>query len=333
LATLEEIAKKTGLSVSTVSRVVNNQYGVNKTTRAKVTKALETYKYIPHMMARGLKTGRTYTVGVIIPDVRETFFANVLCGIDEILSEAQYNMLLCISGEDPYREAIYLSYFSQNRVDGVIIAPVSPNDTQIYADFVISQNIVFIDNLPQINPINAVITDNAMASEIAVSYLYGLGHRKIATIAGKQTETTGISRLSGYKSALNRFGESVDERMIHVGDFKEKSGYTCMKQLLQDVPDLTAVYVASSQMTYGAIKAIMDAGKRIPADISVLGFDVHDPTSLITPGITTIIQQEINMGKIASRMLLALMEHTEEPVYQKIMLPSELLVRQSCSHI
>ena len=210
-----------------------------------------------------------------------------------------------------------------------------PIHTHINKNYINNKSIVFFNNLPNNSAmVNAVTTDNVMASDTAVSYLHSLGHRKIAMIASKQTKTAGFDRLYGYKSAMARLGLNVENRLIQVGDdYKEKSGYECMARLLRDAPDLTAVYVASSQMTYGALKAIKSAGKSIPADVSVLGFDIHDRNDLITPGITTIIQQEANIGTIACRLLLESINSPDEPVYQKIMLPSDLIIKQSCKPI
>jgi len=243
-------------------------------------------------------------------------------------------MLLGMSDDDPDREASFVNLFTQNRVDGMIIATVSVTDTPINEDYINKKNIVFFNNLPNNSTmINAVTTDNATASVNAISYLHSLGHRKIAMIAGKQNKTAGYDRLVGYTNEMNRLGLTENKHLIQIGDYGEKSGYACMTQLLRDEPDLTAVYVANSQMTYGAIKAILNAGKSIPADISVVGFDVHDPSGLITPGITTIIQQEANIGTIACKLLLESINNPDEPVYQKIMLPSDLVIKQSCRSI
>ena len=334
LATLVEIAQKLNMSASTVSRVANEKGNVKEATRLKVLKALEAYGYAPDMTARGLKTGRTHTVGVIVPDISEPFFSSLLCGMEEAISKAQYKLLLCISNEDARKEIAYLKYFAQNRIEGVILATVSPKNNPVHLEFIKNQNIIFIDNLPNMHfPFSAVITDNALASKMAVTYLHSLGHRKIGTIAGKQAETTGNDRLIGYQQTMMSLGLAAEGAMIQIGDFKESSGYMCMTQLLRDVPGLTAVYVASSQMTYGAVKALTAAGKKIPDDISVVGFDVHDPTGLISPGITTLIQQENKMGRISSRLLLDAIEQKDGYTHQKILLPPELVIKQSCRPI
>ena len=334
MATLREIANELSLSVSTVSRVVNNKGYIKESTRERVMEAVSRRNYIPDNAARSLKTGQTRTIGVIIPDVTEVFFTNVLGAVEKELSNAGYNMLLCISGEDNGKEASYVNYFSHNHSDGIILATVSENSEPIQQALEGGTSIVFIDNLPNVGAAyDSVISDNIGASEAAASYLHGLGHRRIAAIAGKQTETTGIDRLLGFKRALAKLAAPADESLIRVGDFKEKSGYDAMRDLLEKAPGFTAVYAASAKMTYGAVKAITDLGMKIPDDVSVVGFDVHDPTGLVRPGITTVCQQEGSIGKIACQLLLDGINSPKSHVCRKVLLQPELVVRGSCRNI
>jgi len=334
VATLQEIAKELGLSVSTISRAVNKKGPVKESTYKQVMDAVARYNYIPDNTARSLKTGKTKTIGVIIPDVTEIFFTNVLSGIEEELSKSGYNMLLCLSGEDKNKEASYLNYFSQNHADGIILATVAEDSAPLLNALDSGKGIVCIDNLPNTDAaFDSVINDNIYASELAVNYLVKLGHKKIAVILGKQTETTGADRLFGYRKAMMRLNIDADEKLIKIGDFKEKSGYDAMREILSKNPDVTAVYAASSKMTYGAIKAIVGSGKSIPDDISVVGFDVHDLTGLLRPGITTVRQQEDGIGRIACELLIDNINNQEKHIYRKILLQPELIIRESCSYI
>lgn len=329
--TLKDVAEKLNISVSTVSRVVNNKSYVNPKTREKVLKALEELNYSPNQVARSLKNKSTNTVGIVIPDISEDFFSYVIKGIDHVLVENGYSIILCDTGEKAEREELYLNLLIEKQVDGLILATVSKNHTLIQNIMNRGTPVIFIDNLPKLKSgYDSVIIDNAKASYMAVEHLIELGHRNIGIIAGKQDETTGYERLAGYKKALQENNFNIDENLIAIGDFKEKSGYDNMKMLLEKNSSMSAVYVTSSKMTYGAIKAIKEKGLRIPEDIALIGFDVHDPSGLITPSITTILQPEENIGKSAAELILKKLKEKEQEYHQKIVHEPQILIRDSC---
>ena len=335
MATLQELAKDLGLSASTISRVVNNKGFVKESTRELVMEAIKRNNYIPDNAARSLKTGRTRTIGVIIPDVTEIFFTNVLSGVEEELAKYGYKMLLCVSSVDKDKEEAYLSYLTQNHVDGIIMSTISVDSAKLKETLESFNRIVCIDNLPNtILTYDSVISDNIYAGETITKYLFGLGHRKIAVIAGKQTQTTGVDRLIGIKKAMLQLGQELNENSVRYGDFMEKSGYDAVRDILEKSPDTTAVQIASSKMTYGAVKAILGSGRRIPDDISVVGFDIHDPSGgLQKPGITTMIQKDVEIGKLACQLLLDAIENPDKHVCRKILLQPELVIRDSCREI
>ena len=301
----------------------------------QVMDAIERFNYIPNNLARSLKTKHTKTIGVIIPDVTEIYFTNILRGIEDELSRVGFNFLLCITEEDVRKETTYLNYFSQNHTDGIILATVA-EDSKLLQDIIgKGKPIVCIDNLPNISiPYDAVINDNIQSVEIAINYLYKLNHRKIAFITGKQTETTGVERLMGFRKAMVQLGAAINEDIIYIGDFTDQSGYNAMNDLLGKNSGVTAVCIASAKMTYGAIRAVIESGKYIPGEISIVGFDVHDLTGgLLHPGITSIIQQENNIGKIACQLLIDKINNPEEHMCRKVLLQSQLVVKESCKTI
>jgi len=331
--TLKDVAEKLNISVSTVSRVVNNKSYVRPETREKVKKALEEMNYSPNLVARSLKNKSTKTIGIIIPDISEVFFTYLIKGVDDILSRNGYTIILCDTGENPKKEELYLNLLMEKQIDGVILATVNVNRESKALDRLFNNNIpvIFVDNLPNIKRnYDSVIIDNSKASYIAVEHLISLGHRRIGVITGKLEETTGYERLMGYRKALMVNGIKIDENLIKIGDFKEQSGYENMKSLLEVEDKITAVYVASSKMTYGAVKAIRDAGLRIPEDIAVVGFDIHDNSGLISPAITTILQHEESIGKVSAELLLKRLQDEGEKLYQKIVLEPSLEIRESC---
>ena len=320
--TLKEIALELNTSVSTVSRVVNNKDNVNEGTRARILKALKSLDYKPNQIARSLKNNSTSVIGIIIPDIRERFFCEIIRGVDTIVSEHGYSILLVDSNENAKKEEQYLDLLFQQRVDALIIATVTSGRKVLpYLEHHIP--VVFIDNLPKIDaPYDAILLDNVQASKMAMSLLIGKGHKRIGIIAGTQSETTGFDRLLGYRLALSEANIEIDEQLITYGNNKEETGYQCMEKLIlqsQNVP-VEAVFSTAEGMTYGAIKAMRDHHVRFPDDIAIMGFDVHDKSGLITPGITTVRQPEHLNGKLTAELLLRRLEnlHKEQETREKI---------------
>ncbi len=331
---LKDVAQKLNISVSTVSRVVNGKVYVKPETREMVMKALDELNYTPNQVARSLKNKATKTIGIVVPDISEDFFAYVIKGIDNVLSRNGYTIILCDTGESAQKEELYINLLSEKQIDGVILATVCKEHQTLYKLIAKELPIIFIDNLPHLKTnYDSVIIDNSRASYMAVEHLINLGHKTVGAIIGKMDETTGYERLSGYKKALEDNHLPVNENLIKIGDFKEKSGYEGMKSLLEMNKDISAVYVASSKMTYGAIKAIKEKGLQIPKDISLVGFDIHDVSGLITPSITTVLQPEERIGKVAGELMLKRLQDSDERYSQKIVLEPEILIRDSCGYM
>ncbi|MDF2685009.1 MAG: LacI family transcriptional regulator [Clostridia bacterium] len=334
MSNIKDIAKKVNVSISTVSRVINNKSYVKDEVRDKVLAAAEELNYTQNQLARGLKNKESKTIGLIIPDISDEFFTEVIKGIDKTLTDYGYSAILCITNENPERENMYLDILMKNQVDGIILATVN-KESAILNNLINKEfPLIFIDNLPKTNKnINSVILDNSKASYLAIEYLIKQGHIKIAGIMGKQDETTGFERYTGFKKAFYDYKVELDKTIVEFGDFKEASGYAAMTSLLAKHPDITAVYCASSQMTYGAIKGIKAFGKTIPKDISVIGFDIHDKFNLLNPAITTIKQPEEQIGIMSVEFLLNSLKKSSKNFFHKIVLDPELLILDSCRKI
>jgi DNA-binding LacI/PurR family transcriptional regulator len=336
-STLKDIARELGVSVSTISRVVNNKTYVNPKTRKIVLEGLKKFNYMPNQVARSLKKQSTGTVGIVVPDISENFFAQIIKGIDEVLRRKDISIILADSNESSQKEANYLKLLYQNRIDALILATVSKNHETL--NMYSSNNIpvIFIDNIPDIDhDIDCVIINNKKASMLAVNHLIENNHRNIAIIVGSPDETTGYERLDGYRRAMEQHKIPVDEHLIQHGNYKEDSGYTCMKILLENRMEhpFTGLYVGSEMMTYGAIKAIKEYGLLIPDDIALVGFDVHDKSGLITPGITSVRQPETYIGKTVADLVVNRLKEKKNntrlnQVYQHIVLEPFLEIRKS----
>ena len=338
MKTLKDIATELDLSVSTVSRVVNNKSVVNNKTREKVMEALAKTNYVPNQVARSLKKSATKTIGVIVPDMCEIFFGQIIRGIDSAVSKKGYSILLADTNESKQKEERYLDILFQQRVDALVLATVDMSGTKVMNYIENGVPVVFIDNLPALNvPYDAVLIDNVMAGKMAVNHFLSMGHKRIAAIVGIVAETTGSGRLEGYRRALHEAGVPVDEDLIAYGNYKEDAGIACMETLLEnyEAHPFSAVCVMSEKMTIGAIKTIRKFGYRIPEDIALVGFDMHDDTGLIVPSITTLRQPEKQIGELTGEMLIKRLEERkngETSAKQKMFLMPYLEVHHSCGN-
>ena len=303
---LKYIAKKLGISASTVSRAINGKPGVKPATREMILQAAADCNYTPNEVARSLQKSSTNTIAVVLPDISETFFGTIVKEIDKMVAEEGYMIILADTHERPEQEQKYVDMLSERRIDALVLATVCMDGHTIKRFLQSSRPVICIDNIPQTDQVDSITIDNAQASRIAVEYLMENGHTRIAGIFGSQEETTGYERYNGYVNALRSHDLPVDEALAAYGDYKSASGYDCMMKLLEQQEDhpFTAVYITSEKMTYGAMAAIYDAGLKIPDDISLIGFDIHDPGDHRIRRIDSVRQPEAEIGKKTGELLL-----------------------------
>lgn len=312
-STLKNIASELGISVSTASRALNGKSVVKEETRAKVIEAAKRYAYTPNEVARSLQKSSTETIAVVLPDISETFFGTIVKEIERTVSGSGYMVILSDTHEMAEKEKQYLDMLYKRRVDALVLATVDLSGESV-KDFLCSGTpVVFIDNIPELCDINAITIDNRAASVLAVDYLVKHGHESIAAIFGSEKETTGAARLAGYCDALEKCGIGVNQSLIAFGDYKQESGYFAMKALLENRENtpFSAVYVTSEKMTYGALRAIRDAGLSVPEDLSVVGFDIHNLSDDRRQKITTVRQPEEDIGKKVGELILRRLEQAD----------------------
>lgn len=339
-STLKDVADKLGISVSTVSRAVHNKEYVKEETRELVLQALKEYNYIPNEIARSLKAQSSMTIGVVIPDICEVFFGEIIKGIDSILAPCGYTIIVADTNESKTNEKKYLEMLYQKRIDALVLATVDLSGESVKQFLTSGIPVVFIDNIPKLSQIDTITIDNRLASNIAVKALSEAGHKQIATIIGSTEETTGHERMQGYEEGLELWGIPYYQELVRFGNYKEKDGFACMESLLNQRKEhpFTSVYVTSEMMTFGAIKAIRSHGLRIPEDISLIGFDIHDKAGLVSPSIATIRQPEMLIGKRSGEMLLRRLragkeEAEERLTAEKVLLQPSLTIGQSITEI
>lgn len=329
----KEIAKLAGVSSATISRVTNNDPGVSVETAERVRKVIAKYGYVQNAIARSLKTANTKTIGFLIPDISNPFFPAVLSGIEALCVKNGYNLILQNTSENSVREMIALETLLKHRVDGLIAIIVDGDGDQLKRFPAMGIPVVLIDRLIRFGEYDSVTIDNIGGITQGVNYLARLGHTRIAIIHGlTKYSPCGEERLSGYLSAMNNAGLPINKEYIMDGNSTEEGGYLCAKELIQLNTPPTAIFAVNNFMTMGAYKALADLRVKIPKEVSLLGFDDFSLAAYLSPPITLIDRPTAEMGRIAMEMLLERLTQKENIPARKIILPTQLSIRGSCTH-
>lgn len=332
--TLEDVARLAGVSRSTVSRVINDHPNVRSEVRERVWQVIREIGYQPHAAARSLVTNRTQIIGVIIPEAVTTVFTDpyfplLLRGATEACNAHQYQLMLSLFTAHADQQEMYQRILRSGYLDGVIVASTSLNDPLIPNLLHDGIPFVSVGRYPD-ERVHYVDVDNIGGARMAVEHLIRLGHRRIATITGPLDMIAGQDRLTGYRQALEARGIPLEEELIVEGEFTESSGMAGMQRLLPASP--SAVFVASDMMAIGALKALRQADRQIPQDIALVSFDDIPIASAIEPALTTVRQPIERLGSMAVEVLLSVLEASseEEAPAHRIVLPTELVIRDSC---
>jgi len=323
------VARRAGVSIATVSHVINNTRHVSEELRSRVLAAIAELNYQPSGVARSLRRKQTRTIGMVIPDNCNPFFAEVARGIEDASFDQGYNVILCNSDGDVEKELDYLELLTRKRVDGLVL--VSAGASQATVDMLAAQQgaVVIVDREISGLMADLVMTDNRQGGYQATSYLLGLGHRRIACIAGPSPLTPSADRVAGYGKALCEAGVPLDKGLVLTGDFQSRSGHAAMQTLLKLAERPTAVFTCNDMMAMGAICAIQQAGLRVPDDVSVVGFDDITLASFTCPPLTTVAQAKHEMGVLAFELLSQRMQDGELAPRREL-LETELVIRGSC---
>ena len=323
--TLKDLADHLGLSVSTVSRALNNKGRMNEKTRAQIIKAAQELQYIPNASARSLKTNSNPIVGVLLPDVSNIFYTKLLQVIDLELNEAGYGMLFCNTDDNLEKEKQYIEMLFSQNVVGTIFAPTSANPVYAQEDFF--KNVIYIDNMPSLTQTDYsfVGIDNIRAGYELTSMLFETGHKNIVAVTGTVQETTAIHRMEGFCRKMKEQGVDPSNR-IFSGPYTINAGYDTVMQMLNLPAFPDAIFVHNNVQVYGIIHALLALGKRIPEDISIVSFDFMDDTKLIQPQITSVLQPVKQLAAEAVRLVIN-PERTRR--YQNIILNHSIYMGES----
>lgn len=312
-ATIKDVARKSGTSISSVSRFLNGN-PIREGNRLKIEKAIKELSYEINLTAKGLKTSKSMTVGVVIPYFTRIYDMSIVKGINNVITQNSYYSFIMDTDNNPEKEIQVLDFLYNKKVDGLIIFP-STLDSDIYSRF--EENdipIVFIDQKIDSIKSSSVIADNINAVYQAVEHLIKNGHKNISIICGPKDLFTAKERLIGYERAMEDYGLPVNNDYIKYGDYSMTKGYEKMLELIDTKDRPTSVIVTNYDMTKGAILAFNERNISIPEDLSIIGFDDYDLTQLYKPKLTMIMQPMLEMGEKSAHILLNLMKGNEEYV-------------------
>ena len=326
---IKDVAKEAGVSIATVSRVLNDIDVVNEDTKKKVVEAIKKLSYRPNIVARSLKTQRTKTIGILLPDISNQFYPEIVRGAEDVSNIYDYNIILCNSDLDIEKEKEYLRVLSEKMVDGVIYMSSSLNEEILELINELNLKTILVETKDKDGLLPSVTIDNVKGSYDSTKFLIEKGIKDIAFIGVKKDNLNAWGdRYVGYENAIKEAGIEIDPDLVYLNSIKVKSGYEGIQKFVNQNKKFNGVVCASDDVAMGAINALRDNGLRIPEDVSVIGFNDNFAASIFYPKITTISQPTYDMGSVAMRMLIKLLnkKELEEPHY---VLEHELIERES----
>ena len=331
--TLTDIAKALNISASTVSRALKDHPAIKKETKRAVVKLAKKLKYQPNLLALGLLQKKTYSIGVIVPEITSHFFSTAITGIRDVLSPAGYNITICLSNESFDEEVAITEKMAKTQIDGVLVSPAS--STKKYKHFKALQKngiplVVFDRDCPGLE-VDKVLVDDYDGAFQAVEYLIKSGCKNIAHLSGPTNLSTTKHRLQGYLDALEKYGFPIKvENIIHVTGFTHEDGLKPTQNLLQSKNRPDAIFAMNDCIAISAMHVAKKMGLQIPEDVSIIGFDDEPHSSYFTPALSTIWQPVYSMGMLSARILLSKLQDGEyNPNLRREVFKPELVIRTS----
>lgn len=329
-STIRDVALRAGVSTATVSRVLSGASPSTPATIAAVRAAVEALRYRPSGVARSLKLRSTHTLGLIVTDVQNPYFPELVRAIEDAARERGETVLLCNAAEDPEREAGYLDVLVERRVDGIIVA--ASDLSERHADWLTNAPIpvVIVNSEPMVRGVPTIMSDNRAGGRIVAEHLLGLGHRRLGVIAGPERQSASRPRLEGVLEAIAEAAGPIEQPAIVVGDGHVDGGESAARVLLQESPAVTAIVCFNDLTAIGTLRALRAIGRRVPGDVSVVGFDDIAAAAWVDPPLTTVGQQKSAMGRWAVERVLQAIDGGAQPAGDEVVrLPVVLCVRGS----
>jgi LacI family transcriptional regulator len=329
VTTLNDVARRAGVSTMTVSRVINESGYISQETRARVNDAIAELGYMPNALARQLRSRRTKTVALVVTDIRNPFFTTIASGVEDTARARGYAVMFCSTYESEVEEAAYVRVLMERRVDGVLLVPACGAGSSVRLLQEHGMPTIVLDRHVLDVEADEVRADSRAGAYSAVRHLTDLGHRRIAILAGPEGVSTSTDRVAGYREALLEACPNGECGQILFGEFNEASGYSMTHQILQAEPRPTAIFAANNFIAFGAMRALREAGLGIPDDISMVVFDDLPPGWVLDPFFTVVSQPAYEIGTRAAQLLLERLAGEAPEGPRSIILPSELVIRRS----
>lgn len=325
---IKDVAREAGVSIATVSRVLNDVDVVNEDTKKKVKDAIEKLGYRPNIVARSLKTQKTRTIGILIPDISSQFYPEVVRGTEDVANIYDYNIILCNSDSDLEKEKEYLRVLKEKMVDGVLYMSSSLEMEILELIKELDLKTVLVVTSDKEKTFPSVSIDNREAAYDATMSLLAKGNKKIAYIGVHKDEVNAAAvRYLGYEDALKEKGLEVDENLVYFGELKAREGYEGVNKILEK-GTFDALFCASDEIAMGAINALREKNIKVPEDVDVIGFDNIYSASIFYPKLTTVAVPMYDMGSVGMRMLIKIINN-KELEEKNYILPYEIIERDS----
>lgn len=331
MATISEIAQKANVSRTLVSRVLNNKPGVSPKNREKILSVIKEYNYVPNGLARALVLQKTFTIGVVMDELCQSFFFDLIKGLQDAGEELGYNILFCSGSGSMDIKMKYVDYFSQGRTDGIIAYGSNLTDERIFRSIAEKSKFVLIEgNVPNCN-INKIRLDNFKGAYLATEHLIRLGYKNIVHISGDMNYDVSLERLNGYVQAMHDHRIPLSPDSILYADYGEEIAYRQMKQFLDSGKRPDACFAGADKPAFGALRAAMEKGLSFPDDLAVIGFDDDTPDSrdIVFPGLTTMRQPLYEMGRASVELLIDSINHPEKEAVTRNF-ETTLIIRDTC---
>ena len=329
MATIHDVAKRAGVAPITVSRVINNSGYASEETRQRVEAAVVDLGYVPSGPARSLRLKRTNSIALVLTDITNPFFTTIARGVEDVASEEGYTVTYCNTDEDESKEKKNIDILLQQQVDGILLVPALSKPDAV--NYILGRElpVVVLDRRMPDAEADVVRCDSEDGAYQLVRYLLELGHCRIAVLTGPEGTSTADDRLAGYRRAMAEAGQDIVEEWVNRGSFTQASGYEMARKVMRTTPRPSAIFAANNFIAIGAMKALQELNLPVPEEAALVGFDDLPPGLVMFPFMTVAAQPAYEMARTATRLLLARIAGEASGRHQEIVLPTELIIRQS----
>jgi LacI family transcriptional regulator len=335
MSTISDVAERAGVSAMTVSRVVNNTGYSSQVTRTRVEAAIAELGYVPNALARQLRSKRTKTLALVVSDISNPFFTTIARGVEDVAARHGFSVMYCNTDESEREEAQYLLMLVERQVDGVLLVPAGRSGTSFRLLAAHRMPVVVLDRRVAGHHVDSVRCDSEAGAHALTRHLIGLGHRRIAVLAGRRTISTSVDRVAGCRRALEEAGLALDDALVRYGGFTfgnlhQANGHRMARAVLASAADRpTAIFAVNNFIAFGAIRALHEAGIRVPEDMSVVAFDDLPTEWVSDPFLTVAAQPAYEIGRRGAAMLLDRLSGERVAAVEDVVLPFEVILRRS----